>query len=110
MLAAREFCFESPLVPVSGNVRAYAEPSFAAGTTRWSTPSPSLTERIFTDFAYDPGFTTVTTPLEEVLTFRRGVCQDFAHLAIGLPAVHGPGRPVRERVPRDRAPGRSRSV
>ena len=42
-----------------------------------------LTERIFVDYLYDPGFTTVTTPLEEVIAFRRGVCQDFAHLAIG---------------------------
>jgi transglutaminase-like putative cysteine protease len=42
-----------------------------------------LTERIYSDFAYDPGFTTVTTPVDEVLSFRRGVCQDFAHLAIG---------------------------
>ena len=25
----------------------------------------------------------MTTPLDEVLSFRRGVCQDFAHLAIG---------------------------
>ena len=25
----------------------------------------------------------MTTPLEEVLYYRRGVCQDFAHLAIG---------------------------
>jgi transglutaminase-like putative cysteine protease len=42
-----------------------------------------LTERIHADFAYDPGFTTVTTPLDEVLQYRRGVCQDFAHLAVG---------------------------
>jgi transglutaminase-like putative cysteine protease len=82
MLAAREFCFESPLVPESANVRAYAEPSFAAGRSLVDAVT-DLTERIFTDFVYDPGFTTVTTPLEDVLTFRRGVCQDFAHLAIG---------------------------
>jgi transglutaminase-like putative cysteine protease len=82
MLAAREFCFESPLVPASGNVRAYAEPSFARGRPLVEAVS-ELTRRIFADFVYDPGFTTVTTPLEEVLTFRRGVCQDFAHLAIG---------------------------
>ena len=31
MLAAREFCFESPLVPPSAGVHAYAEPSFPAG-------------------------------------------------------------------------------
>ncbi len=82
MLAAREFCFESPLVPASLGVRAYAEPSFPTGRPLVDAVS-ELTERIFEDFAYDPGFTTVTTPLEEVLSFRRGVCQDFAHLAIG---------------------------
>lgn len=42
-----------------------------------------LTSRIHQDFKYDPGFSTVATPLHEVLEHRRGVCQDFAHLAIG---------------------------
>jgi transglutaminase-like putative cysteine protease len=82
MLAAREFCFESPLVPLSVAIRAYAEPSFPAGRPLVDAVS-DLIERIFENFVYDPGFTTVTTPIEEVLRFRRGVCQDFAHLAIG---------------------------
>ena len=82
MLSAREFCFESPLVPVSDKVHSYAEPSFPAGRPVVEAIA-ELTDRIFSDFVYDPGFSTVTTPLEEVLAFRRGVCQDFAHLAIG---------------------------
>jgi transglutaminase-like putative cysteine protease len=82
MLAAREFCFESPLVPASLDVRAYALPTFEAGRPLVDAVR-ELTTRIFGDFVYDPGFTTVTTPLDEVLSFRRGVCQDFAHLAIG---------------------------
>ena len=41
-----------------------------------------LNERIYREFKYDPHFTTVATPLNEVLSERRGVCQDFAHLAI----------------------------
>jgi transglutaminase-like putative cysteine protease len=82
ILAAREFCFESPLVPVGGGVRAYAESSFPEGRPLVEAIT-DLTDRIFTDFVYDPGFTTVTTPVDEVLEFRRGVCQDFAHLAIG---------------------------
>ncbi len=82
MLEAREFCFESPLVPTSAAVRAYAEPTFATGRPLVEVVA-EVTERIFSDFVYDPGFTTVTTPLEEVLYYRRGVCQDFAHLAIG---------------------------
>lgn len=42
-----------------------------------------LSGRIHRDFVYEPGFTSVTTPLLDVLEYRRGVCQDFAHLAVG---------------------------
>jgi transglutaminase-like putative cysteine protease len=42
-----------------------------------------LMERIHRDFTYDPHSTTIATPLLDVLKHRRGVCQDFAHLAIG---------------------------
>ncbi len=35
--------------------------------------------RIRHDFVYDPAATNISTPLEEVLAMRRGVCQDFAH-------------------------------
>ena len=40
-------------------------------------------QRIHKDFEFKPGFTTVTTPLTVVMQQRKGVCQDFAHLAIG---------------------------
>jgi transglutaminase-like putative cysteine protease len=42
-----------------------------------------LMHRIHADFEYVPGFTTVTTPLDDLFRHRRGVCQDFAHFAIG---------------------------
>jgi transglutaminase-like putative cysteine protease len=42
-----------------------------------------LTARIHADFQFDARATTVNTPLDEVLRLRRGVCQDFAHLAVG---------------------------
>jgi transglutaminase-like putative cysteine protease len=41
-----------------------------------------LSGRIHGDFLYEPGFTSVTTPVLDVLGYRRGVCQDFAHLMI----------------------------
>lgn len=56
-----------------------------------------LTGRIFKDFAYDNTATDVTTPVNEVLRIKRGVCQDFAHLEIaclrslGLPARYVSG-------------------
>ena len=34
-------------------------------------------------FEFDAEFSNVSTPLDEVLAARRGVCQDFAHLAVG---------------------------
>ncbi len=39
--------------------------------------------QIFETFAFDSSFTEISTPLEVVLAERRGVCQDFAHLAVG---------------------------
>ena len=41
-----------------------------------------LMDRVHHEFVYDPGFSTISTPLLEVLANRRGVCQDFAHLCI----------------------------
>lgn len=38
---------------------------------------------IYTDFTYASGVTTVKTSLAELLDLKAGVCQDFAHLAIG---------------------------
>jgi transglutaminase-like putative cysteine protease len=43
-----------------------------------------LTSRIFHDFGYEPGATSIATPLGQVFAERRGVCQDFAHLEIGM--------------------------
>jgi transglutaminase-like putative cysteine protease len=78
---ARQYALSSPMAPASAEITAYAATSL--------TPGRPLTEavhdlmgRIHADFTYDPGFTTISTPLAHVFTHRRGVCQDFAHLAI----------------------------
>lgn len=39
---------------------------------------------IFSEFAYEPGSTSVDTDVMQVLSQKRGVCQDFAHVMIGL--------------------------
>lgn len=41
-----------------------------------------LCASIHREFVFDPSFSDVTTPLDAVLSARRGVCQDFAHLAL----------------------------
>jgi transglutaminase-like putative cysteine protease len=52
-----------------------------------------LMRRIYHDFSFTPGFTTVATPLATVMKERKGVCQDFAHLAISC--IHAIGLPAR---------------
>jgi len=41
-----------------------------------------LSKKIFTEFQFKSGFTTINTPLKTVLKEKKGVCQDFSHLAI----------------------------
>lgn len=48
-----------------------------------------LGDRFHEVFTFDPEVTEISTPLEEVLEYRRGVCQDFAHLMISCLRQHG---------------------
>lgn len=43
-----------------------------------------LMEWVHAEFIYQPGATTVSTHLEEAFALRRGVCQDFTHVLLGL--------------------------
>jgi hypothetical protein len=47
----------------------------------------NCSEKIFTEFEFSSGATTINTPLSEVLKLRKGVCQDFTHLMIASCAV-----------------------
>lgn len=92
LLLARELALDSPLVAASPELHEYAAPSFPPGRPLHQAVA-DLTRRIHRDFAYDPGTTTVATPPAVALERRRGVCQDFAHVAIGcLRSVGLPGR------------------
>lgn len=80
-LEALPYLYDSPLIQRNQQLLEYATPSFLAERPLGDAVT-DLMQRIFHDFKYDPGFTTVSTPLSEVLSTRRGVCQDFAHLGV----------------------------
>lgn len=44
----------------------------------------AIMEWVHREFRYEPGSTTVNTHLEEAFAMRRGVCQDFTHVMLGL--------------------------
>jgi transglutaminase-like putative cysteine protease len=107
---ARGFLLDSPKVVVTPAVAAYAAESFPAGRPLTEALT-DLTSRIHTDFAYAPGATSVRTTLTELLEGREGVCQDFAHLAVGcLRSVGLAGRYVSGYLETRPAPGRPRLV
>jgi len=91
-LDATQYVYDSPSVRRSEELAVYALESF--------TPKRPLVEavtdlnhRIFSEFRYEQGATTIATPVEEVFARKRGVCQDFAHVMIG--ALRSIGVPAR---------------
>lgn len=81
LLDAKLYLLDSPMVIASAELADYARSSFQPNRPLVQAVA-DLMQRIHVDFTYDPSFTTIATPLSDVLHFRRGVCQDFAHLAI----------------------------
>ncbi len=93
---ACQFVFESPRVKLGPAFAAYAAPSFAPNRPLVDAVG-ALSRRIYAEFEYDVEATTVTTPVDEVLNTKHGVCQDYAHVMIaclrslGLPARYVSG-------------------
>ena len=91
-LVPASMCEPTPLVPLSEGARQYAGKSFARGRP-WLDAVSELMHRIHDEFEFEPGATTVSTSVDEVLYQRSGVCQDFAHLM--LACLRGWGLPAR---------------
>ncbi len=84
-----DFFEPSPRVPVSPAVRAFAE---VCGLERGSDPLTCLrriVSVIHSALVYTPESTSVDTPIETALAARRGVCQDFAHIALAVARARG---------------------
>lgn len=95
-IGIRQFFLESDYVKFIPGVREYALLSFTPDRPVLEAMQ-DLNARIFKDFSFTPGFTDVSTPLEEVFKEKKGVCQDFAHFqlaclrSIGLAARYMSG-------------------
>lgn len=77
----KQFIAATSITAPTAAIYDYAAVSFSPGQSLFNAAS-NLMHRIYTDFKFTPGFTTVSTPLSVVMQERKGVCQDFAHLAI----------------------------
>jgi len=105
-----QFAQPSPYLPLAPDMEEFARHSFPDGRTVLD-GALDLMHRIHRGFTFDPSATNVTTPVTRVLEERRGVCQDFAHLAIScLRSLGLAARYVSGYLLTDPPPGQQRLV
>ncbi|MBM3763081.1 MAG: transglutaminase family protein [Acidobacteria bacterium] len=88
LLEASEFTWESPFVPWLEDLSAYANAVLLPGRPLLEA-ARELMQKIYREFQYKPAATSIETPLAEVAKTRRGVCQDYSHVMIGVLRAHG---------------------
>ena len=98
----------SRLTTASLDIADYAAQSFTPGRPVLEA-AEELNQRIYDDFTFDATATDLSTPVLQVFKQRRGVCQDFAHLAIAcLRALRVPVRYVSGYILTRPPPGQAR--
>lgn len=86
----------SKRTPFTEDLKRFADTLPANEEEPYST-ADTVAKTIYQDFKYDPDATHVQTTINEMLSIKRGVCQDFAHLMIavlrfkGIPARYVSG-------------------
>ena len=86
--AVAEFVHESPMIGSVPEAGAYAAGSLAPGRPILEV-LVDLTGRIWRDFRFRGGVTSIGTPVRTVLERREGVCQDFTHVVLAALRAHG---------------------
>jgi transglutaminase-like putative cysteine protease len=82
VLDAYAMTFDSNYVAADPALYEFSAPFFEPGRPLLEAVQ-ALVSAIYEEFTYDARATNLSTPILDVLHDRRGVCQDFAHLAIG---------------------------
>jgi transglutaminase-like putative cysteine protease len=98
----------SRLTTANLDIEDYAAQSFKPGRPVLDAVA-ELNLRIHSDFKFDPTATDISTPISQVFKQRRGVCQDFAHLALAcVRAMRIPARYVSGYILTHPPPGQAR--
>ncbi|MFK7861306.1 MAG: transglutaminase N-terminal domain-containing protein [Granulosicoccus sp.] len=80
-LMACDCLLASPYIQASGVIDEFIN-EFPVDDRSVIDYANGLMEHIYNTFEYSAGFSTIVTPLSKIYKERKGVCQDFAHLAI----------------------------
>ncbi|MGY4103270.1 transglutaminase family protein [Nocardia sp. R16R-3T] len=107
---AVEFSLDLHPPEITPEVTAYAAESLTPGRPLLEAVT-ELNTRIFADFTYKSGSTTVSTRVADVFAARAGVCQDFARIGAACLRSHGlASRYVSGYLATDPPPGKERMI
>ncbi len=79
-----EFLQDSAYVSMEAEIWREARDAVPQGEADLWRDAQAIGRHIFKNFSYTPKLTTVNTHPLEVLRSRQGVCQDFAHIMLGM--------------------------
>lgn len=102
-----DFLMPSEHVPISPTVEELAAKLLPSSKPFVETVL-GLNSHLFKTFKYESGVTDISTPIDQVIASKKGVCQDFAHVMIALFRAAGlPARYVSGYIETDAAAQRS---
>jgi transglutaminase-like putative cysteine protease len=84
-----DFLHASEFVSLEADVWREAVDALPAGVSNVWNDTAAIGEYIHRNYKYTPLSTNVNTRATEVIKKKQGVCQDFAHLMLGLLRTHG---------------------
>lgn len=88
LIEAKEFLYETENTRKSDEVTAFGA-RFLAGDAPIGKGILALLQAFKDEFKFDPEASDIYTPVEQTLSHKRGVCQDFAHLMIAALRAQG---------------------
>jgi transglutaminase-like putative cysteine protease len=109
-----DFLSPSPMVPALAEFEELCAPHKWADANATFDGVRALSKLVHETFTYQRNVTTVATKVDEVMRLRTGVCQDFAHVLIGLcraagvPARYVSGYTVAD-IPEEGGPAREQA-
>jgi transglutaminase-like putative cysteine protease len=84
-----EFLVDSHYVPLDVTVWKEAQDALQYGRSDIWSDVRQICRHVYTSFAYKPRSTGVATLATDAIKLRAGVCQDFAHVALGMCRTSG---------------------
>lgn len=84
-----DFLHDSHFVSLEAEIWREALDALPSGVTDLWQDAQAIARHIHSTFTYTPRVTTVNTKPAEVARTRQGVCQDFAHVMLGMCRTHG---------------------